>query len=109
MRHASSKTGFFEYEKDFFSHRQVEKVNIFLKSMLQKAPKSFFWSIAALYKTHTAWPVPTSGVFVQHRSSEARPCRYFTAFASDRPLSVEQSRYAAVKSFLIDVIQTAFP
>jgi|GEM_PF-5297027 hypothetical protein len=35
-------------KKTFFSHRQVEKVNIFLKSMLQKAPKSFFWSIAGI-------------------------------------------------------------
>jgi hypothetical protein len=33
--------------------------------------------------------MPTFGGFVQHRSSEAIPCRNQTAIASDRPLSVE--------------------
>ena len=35
-------------KKNFFPHRQVTKVHIFLKSILQKAPKSFFWSIAGI-------------------------------------------------------------
>jgi hypothetical protein len=66
-----------------------ENKSILVSSLFFKKPlKTSFGQLRALYKTHTAWPVPTSGVFVQHRSSEARPCRYFTAFASDRPLSV---------------------
>jgi hypothetical protein len=48
MGHASSKTGFSNMKKTFPHQRLAAKARIVLKSMLQKAPKSFFWSIAGI-------------------------------------------------------------
>jgi hypothetical protein len=60
----------------------------FLSQCFKKSLKASFGQLWAFYKNHTAWPMQTSGVFVQHRSSEALRRRYFTAFASERPRSV---------------------
>jgi hypothetical protein len=89
MRHVSSKIGFSNMKKNFSPHRQVTTVHIFLKSRLQKAPKSFFGSIAgsAFANFRRLWLVLSTSKH-QHRSSEAILCRNQAAIASDRPLSV---------------------